>query len=170
MKARHLVPLIALAAVLGFGLYAAKTHHIQSTPNTTATSTKAGAANLYPNATLTPGNALPVDAKMVCQSGYSKSVRNVPETEKKQVYAEYGISYPQPTGSYEVDHFISLELGGSNDITNLWPEPALPTPGFHEKDKVENYLHQQVCNGSMSLKEAQREIATDWYAVYLKIA
>ena len=90
--------------------------------------------------------------------------------EKKQVYAEYGVSYPQPEGSYEVDHFTSLALGGSNDITNLWPEPAAPKLGFHEKDKVENYLHDQVCNGSMTLTEAQKEISTDWYAVYLRIA
>ena len=33
---------------------------------------------------------------------------------------------------------MSLELGGSNDIKNLWPEAALPTPGFHEKDAVED--------------------------------
>ena len=93
----------------------------------------------------------------------------MPTNEKKQVYEEYNVSYPEPQGSYEVDHFISLELGGSNDIKNLWPEPASPIPGFHEKDKVENYLHEQVCNNSMTLQEAQREISTDWYAVYLKI-
>ncbi len=96
-------------------------------------------------------------------------MRNVPLAEKREVYAEYNTSYPQPQGANEVDHFISLELGGSNNIKNLWLEPANPTPGFHEKDIVENYLHAQVCNGSMKLEEAQREIARDWYAVYLKI-
>ena len=67
------------------------------------------------------------------------------------------------------DHLISLELGGSNGIANLWPEPASPRPGFHEKDKVEDYLHQQVCNGSMSLSEAQDLIAHNWMKVYRKI-
>jgi len=61
---------------------------------------------------------------------------------------------------------VSLELGGSNDIANLWPEAAVPKPGFHEKDKVENYLHNQVCNGSITLKQAQIEIATNWLNVY----
>jgi hypothetical protein len=61
---------------------------------------------------------------------------------------------------------ISLELGGSNDISNLWPEAADPTPGFHQKDQVENYLHKQVCDGKLSLKQAQQEIATDWLQVY----
>ena len=34
------------------------------------------------------------------------------------------------------------------------------------KDKVENYLHDQVCSGAMPLQEAQTEIATNWLAVY----
>jgi hypothetical protein len=38
-----------------------------------------------------------------------------------------------------------LEPGRSNSIRNLWPEAALPEPGFHEKDKIENDLHRQVC-------------------------
>jgi hypothetical protein len=124
--------------------------------------------NLNPNPELTPGDVYTnITSQDVCESGYSGRVRNVPASEKKKVYQEYGISYPQPEGAYEVDHFISLELGGSNDIKNLWPEPANPTPGFHEKDKVENYLHKQVCDGKMSLGEAQDKIRNDWYAVYL---
>lgn len=123
---------------------------------------------LYPNPALTPGGVFPaVTAHDVCTSGYAKSVRNVTTSEKRQVYEEYGIAYPEPPGSYEVDHFISLELGGSNDIKNLWPEPAEPRPGFHEKDEVENYLHEEVCSGKITLGEAQTEIKTDWYNVYL---
>ena len=52
---------------------------------------------------------------------YAHSVRNVSAATKRAVYAEYGIASHQP-GKYEVDHLISLELGGSNDIRNLWPE------------------------------------------------
>ena len=59
------------------------------------------------------------------------------------VYAEYGVIYPQAPGAFEVDHFIPLEIGGSNDLTNLWPEPAAPTPGFHQKDQFENLEHDQ---------------------------
>ncbi len=106
-----------------------------------------------------------VGKDQICVSGYSKSVRNVPESEKNQVYLEYGIT-SRTTGEYEVDHLISLELGGSNDISNLWPEAAQPTPGFHEKDKVENYLHTQVCSGTISLQEAQLKIVNNWEEVY----
>ncbi len=114
----------------------------------------------------TPG-AIFADAtvQQICTPGYSKSVRDVPTSVKDQVYAEYGIPSHKP-GEYEVDHLISLELGGSNDSANLWPEPAEPRPGFHEKDKVENYLHDQVCNGAVSLHDAQVKIATDWLSVY----
>ncbi len=119
-----------------------------------------------PDSGCTPGAIFPDATKdKICQSGYASSVRNVPTSEKDQVYAEYGIASHSP-GQYEVDHLVSLELGGSNDIANLWPELASPTPGFHQKDQVENYLHDQVCSGAMSLATAQQQIATDWLAVY----
>lgn len=132
----------------------------------TPTSGQAGPARLYPDPKLTPGAILTTDASKLCTPGYSSTVRNVSTATKKQVYAEYGLSYPQPTGSYEVDHFISLELGGSNDITNLWPEPAAPTPGFHQKDQFENFEHDQICKGIITVQEAQRRMMTDWYYYY----
>ena len=119
-----------------------------------------------PDSACTPGALITTATKsQICTPGYSSSVRNVPTSEKNKVYAEYGI-LTHTTGQYEVDHHVSLELGGSNEIANLWPEAASPKPGFHEKDKVENYLHSQVCSGAVSLKQAQIEIATNWLAVY----
>ena len=124
------------------------------------------AHNGLPDSACTPGAILSTGTKdAICKPGYAKSVRNVPDSEKNQVYAEYGIASHTP-GQYEVDHLVSLELGGSNDIANLWPELASPKPGFHEKDKVENYLHDQVCSGAISLQQAQTEIATNWLAAY----
>ena len=151
-----------------------------NTPGSTSTSTTGGtpnfgvqtktsgcmAHNALPDSACTPGAILATGTKdAICKPGYAKSVRNVPDSEKNQVYAEYGITSHAP-GQYEVDHLVSLELGGSNDIANLWPELASPKPGFHEKDKVENYLHDQVCTGAISLQQAQAEIATNWLAVY----
>lgn len=124
------------------------------------------ALNGLPDASCTPGAIFPQATKEeVCTKGYTKTVRNVPQSEKDEVYKEYGI-YSHKTGEYEVDHFISLELGGSNDISNLWPEAADPVPGFHQKDLVENYLNKQVCQGIISLSEAQKEISTNWLEVY----
>lgn len=124
------------------------------------------AHNGLPDSACTPGAIFPnATTDQICQSGYSSSVRNVPTSEKDQAYAEYGIA-SHYTGQYEVDHLVSLELGGSNDIANLWPELASPTPGFHQKDQVENYLHDQVCSGKIALHDAQVEIATNWLQVY----
>jgi hypothetical protein len=118
-----------------------------------------------PDASCTPGAIFPnVATAQVCARGYAQSVRNVPQSEKDQVYAEYGVT-SQPTGAYEVDHLISLELGGSNDIANLWPEPYTGPYNAHMKDKVENYLHNQVCSGNITLREAQIEIVKNWETI-----
>ncbi len=123
-------------------------------------------ANGLPDPACTPGDIFPTaTVDEICVPGYTTKVRDVPIEVKDQVYAEYGIASHEP-GQYEVDHLIALELGGSNDISNLWPEPADPRPGFHEKDQVENYLHDQVCSGQLPLQQAQLEIATNWLAVY----
>lgn len=136
-----------------------------STSSTLDTQTKTAnclSALPLPDHACTPGAIIPTATKdQICTSGYSKGVRNVPESEKQAVYAEYGI-VSHTKGQYEVDHLISLELGGSNDIANLWPELAAPTPGFHQKDGVENTLHSQVCSGAISLVDAQQIIATNW--------
>lgn len=127
-----------------------------------------GPATIYPDPKLTPGDVFPgVTAKQVCVSGYSKSVRSVSAEEKAAVYQSYGIA--DEPGKHEVDHFISLELGGSNNLKNLWPEPYEPRPGAYEKDTVENALHNEVCAGRMSLEQAQKIIVDDWYAYYLQI-
>ncbi len=117
---------------------------------------------------MTPGATLPVTTGDICVPGYSKKVRNVPADVKQQVYAEYGITHHQP-GEYEVDHLISLELGGSNSPKNLWPQSYVTQPwNAHVKDKLENELHDEVCAGKIDLPTAQHEIATDWIASYKK--
>jgi hypothetical protein len=106
----------------------------------------------------------------ICRSGYSATVR--PPTSyttplKRKQIAAYGYYAGHSLRSYEEDHLISLELGGSpTSPRNLWPEAHNPRPGSYQKDVVENYLHREVCAGRMSLRTAQRREATDWVAVY----
>jgi hypothetical protein len=118
---------------------------------------------LLPDRACTPGLVAHPSVADVC-SATTRAERRVSEEKRKRVFAEYGLSPKQAPGAYEVDHLVPLELGGSNDIANLWPEAA---PGFHAKDKVENYLHAQVCRRRMSLEEAQRTIAKDWTSVHV---
>ena len=121
---------------------------------------------IRPDSVMTPGAVLDVSDTDVCTPGYSKRVRHVTAETKRAVYAEYGVTVHAP-GDYEVDHLISLEIGGSNSIKNLWPESYLTEPwNARVKDKLENRLHRLVCAGTISLKEAQDAIAKDWIAAY----
>ncbi|HEY8035750.1 MAG TPA: hypothetical protein VIF37_09195 [Methylobacter sp.] len=123
---------------------------------------------IVPDAQKTPGDVLMTDAKVICVSGYTKKVRDVPQAVKEQAYRIYGITARKP-GEYEVDHLISLELGGSNSIRNLWPESFITQPlNAHVKDKLENKLHDLICSGQLPVQQAQQEITHDWIAAYKK--
>lgn len=85
----------------------------------------------------------------------------------------WGTNYTMGDG--ELDHLISIELGGSPTSTdNLWFEPyttqvnGVQIVGAHEKDKVENLLHSEACGGEITLQRAQQIITTDWYACYVQ--
>lgn len=129
---------------------------------------------VLPDSTCTPGEADPAVTQdniqeTICVAGYSTSVRpssSYTNALKKEQIIRYGYT-DTDMSDYEEDHLISLQLGGSpKSALNLWPEPH---EAPNEKDVVENYLHKQVCNGSMTLVEAQHTIATDWYSLYLII-
>ena len=127
-----------------------------------------------PTPTLTPGDALNVTAADICNPSYAKAARNVSSSLKAAVYRSYGLTgnhtgYCAVDGGCEVDHLVSLELGGSNKITNLWPEPYAGTVwNAHTKDRLENYLHAEVCAGRVTLGSAQHDIALDWVAAYVR--
>lgn len=128
-----------------------------------------------PDSSVTPGVARPgVTAADLCPIAHTPALRNVSSAEKRQVYMRYGLAgnhtdYCASLEGCEVDHLISLELGGSNDVANLWPEPYDGTPwNAHSKDKLENRLHALVCAGTISLADAQHDIATDWISAYQK--
>ncbi len=108
-------------------------------------------------------------ASTICVPGYSRTVRpsaSVTDRIKREQMGAYGVS-SEPAADFELDHLISLELGGAPaDGANLWPEPLAGDNNAHQKDVVENYLHEQVCRNAIPLSEAQRQIATDWQAVF----
>jgi hypothetical protein len=118
---------------------------------------------------VTPGATFAVTVAAICVPGYATAVRDVPISEKRAVYAEYGVTR-HVTGSYEVDHLIPLELGGSNAISNLWPEPNDHPAGYlNSKDRLENRLHLLACTHRIDLVDAQRRIAFDWVAEYHRV-
>lgn len=121
-----------------------------------------------PNPRLTPGEIRTTDVNAVCHGGSTKLVRHTTEAMKRQVCQAYRSKDCPHEGIMEIYHLIPLELGGADAVDNLWPQPAKPVPGFHEKDELENYLHKQVCSGNMALIDAQAEIRTNWYEAYKK--
>jgi hypothetical protein len=160
---KRFLPFI-LIALLATGCFSEDT----SGPTVNSTITRDPAHTQYlPDPVLSPGDTFDVTAADICVSGYASKVRDVPQSVKNQVYAEYGITTHEP-GSYEIDHIISLELGGSNSIKNLYPEPYFGELNAHVKDKLENKLHDLVCGGQVDLATIQYEIATDWVATYIK--
>jgi len=125
-------------------------------------------APVEPDSLLTPGDTVSVSLAELCTPGYSHGVRHVTAAEKKLVYREYGIASHR-VGEYEVDHLISLELGGSNSARNLWPQSYWALPwNAHVKDALENALHRAVCDGTVSLQVARHDIAVDWVSAYEK--
>ena len=116
---------------------------------------------VLPDPKLTPGAVFPDATKDdVCTPGWASEHRHVTESDRDRVYAEYGRT--EGPGCCEVDHLVPLELGGTNDIKNLWPQPSDPRPGDAEKDQLENTLHQQVCKGDLPLADAQKCIESNW--------
>ncbi|MEP7064475.1 MAG: HNH endonuclease [Gemmatimonadota bacterium] len=121
---------------------------------------------IMPDPGKTPGATLDVTEADVCVPGYAGRVRNVPTSVKREAYASYGIRTHEP-GEYEVDHLISLKLGGSNSIRNLWPESFRTQPwNAYVKDALEDELYRRVCAGALSLTTAQQVIARNWVAGY----
>ena len=118
-------------------------------------------AGVYADRSCTPGAKFNATAQEVCQPGWSSRHRHVTESTKRKVYARYGIRHHKPY-SYEIDHLISLEIGGNNSIRNLWPEKYAGSRGARVKDSDENRLHREVCDGKISLRTAQKRIVAKW--------
>jgi hypothetical protein len=120
-----------------------------------------------PNTSLTPGATLLVSRPAVCAQTNANN-RAVPVALQRRVFEEYGISGADPR-AYEVDYLVTPALGGADDIHNLWPHSFSATAwNARVKDALEDRLRDMVCDGSLNLEDAQKEIATDWIAAYKK--
>ncbi len=120
-----------------------------------------------PDAHLTPGATLLVSRTDVCAQSNGNN-KPVPSALRRAVFKEYGISGADPK-AYEVDYLVTPALGGADDIHNLWPHSYSATVwNARVKDALESRMREMVCNGSLELPEAQREIAKNWIEAYKK--
>jgi hypothetical protein len=96
----------------------------------------------------------------VCRSGWTRKVRPPPSYTnalKRTQLAEFHYA-DQNRAHYEEDHLISLELGGAPRLTrNLWPQPW--SQARRDDNGIESRLHRQLCNWTLTLRQAQEEIA-----------
>jgi hypothetical protein len=175
---RHLLSVLALVLVAIALCYVIRQASVS--PATIETRVgRVGPTDIYPIPSITPGaiNSEITQENIhetICSPNWStKSERppsNYTNRLKRDGFDQYNDA-DRDMHDYEEDHLIPLEIGGNpTDPKNLWPEPyhtSIADGGAHDKDKVENYLHEQVCRGAMNLADAQRAIVTDWYQVYV---
>jgi hypothetical protein len=137
-------------------------------PRTRATRCTRGA---NPDRRCSPGAyATGLTRKVLCSSTFrTGTIRSVTQADRHAVEREYGLAEIPYGRRLEIDHIVALELGGSNDIANLFPQRASPSPGYRAKDKLENRLHAMVCDGQLGLAAAQRRIASNWQALYTSV-
>jgi hypothetical protein len=120
-----------------------------------------------PNPNLTPGATVLRSRGEVCRDSNTRD-KAVPASLQRLVFEEYGIAYPEPR-AYEVDYLITPALGGADDIHNLWPQSYSNTVwNARVKDSLEDHLRDLVCDGSLDLATAQRELAGNWIEAYKK--
>lgn len=110
-----------------------------------------------PNTRLTPGAILSQNAADICAPGYSRRhPRRVSTQLKHLVYVRYFGGYRR---GYVIDHLVPRELGGADDLRNLWPQPRLESK---RKDAIENRAREEVCLGHRPLGDAQSAFLRDW--------
>ena len=93
----------------------------------------------------------------------------VPAATRQAVFGEYGISMDHSGNDFQVDYLISPQLGGTDDVRNLWPQSYRATTwNAVAKDRLERHLYRLVCEKKINLADAQRDISTNWIAAYQK--
>jgi len=116
-----------------------------------------------PDPTLTPGVlARDADGRLltkavICTTAWGRDRRHVDDAMRQKVARRYGVPWAKHR-LYEFDHLIPRELGGADDVGNLWPQ--ILDPDARIKDREENRLHRAVCAGTIDLTTAQQQMRT----------
>jgi hypothetical protein len=130
---------------------------------------RVGAFEVLPDKNLTGGSVRTGDRLAAC--GHAKENRGpMFAARRDEILRRYGL----PAGThpdYEIDHLIPLCLGGSDDPSNLWPQPRRSieeTWNAEAKDRLEHLMCDMVCAGQIDRATAQEAFATDWIDAYQK--
>lgn len=106
-------------------------------------------------------------ASTVCKPGWTATIRPNTSYTNKLKRSLVTLESDRNPSHYELDHIISLQLGGDPVAPgNLWLQHYAEPCGARRKDVLEGKLKRLVCSGSLTLIEAQALISTDWVAAY----
>jgi hypothetical protein len=146
-----------------------------ATPKAKECNTRESHGFRIPDPKCTPGAVNPTLTLDVLQNEKFRTtcVRDVASSAQKKTATYLWYNYRHPanntgaTQTCELDHLISLEIGGADTLDNIWPQcgpnkVVLRNRYFKQKDIVENYLAAQIKAGKMNLAEVQKGIAEDW--------
>jgi len=112
--------------------------------------------------TQTPGKATKATVQQVCAADFAP--KPLSKGRITEAFAAYGMA--NNPGDRVIDQLIPANLGGSDDVDNLWPQPPKGQWSAESKDQLEAKLHEMVCSGKMPLKEAQKVIRENWVKAY----
>ncbi len=93
---------------------------------------------------------------------YAYCERNVSWETKQYVYDLYGIP-ENDRRQYIIDHLIPLSVGGSNSISNLWPEHRSMT---NKRMDFERILFENLRDGDHSQEDAVNKVLCEKFKDY----
>lgn len=158
------VLLLAVALVL---LVGCETRQHSTSPATTARQCAPPAAYLargHASPCITPGDIRTSDPKVICVRGQAGRVRaELTSAEwsvrRAEVMRRYGLATLK---GHTVDHLLPLEGGGSNEVSNLVPQPSAIAKG---KDQAENGLRAGICKPGVTatqVRSLQQAFLRQW--------
>jgi hypothetical protein len=122
------------------------------------------AAAQLPNNYYTPGKADKVDVKQLCAATFDSSAKPVADWQKNEALTRYGVRPESFNG--QLEHLVPVALGGTNDPDNLYPFHGQGEYTQDAKQRLAAKLHELVCDGKVSLKQAQDVFKKDWTKGY----
>lgn len=145
---------------------------------------------IHPPDDITPG-AIREELSLedILATKWGDDPRRVTSKMKQEAFENYDLSgyddttyRPDEYGrSWQIDHLIPRQMGGADEMENLWPAPygEVFDPNFPaytteapwnvvRKDITANRLMQEVREGRMSLEEARERIQGDWTQTYME--
>jgi hypothetical protein len=163
--------LLALSAVLAIAVPVATAATGRTVLLGKRTRTSGCRRSALPDRRCSPGGYYSrLTKRVICAPSFrTGTIRDVPQSEKFAVEREYELAASYYGYSIEIDHIIPLELGGSNAIANLFPEPGKGRASYHAKDELENRAKDAVCAGQLSLAAARRGFARNWERLYRRL-